>query len=333
MNLRPHFGVALLVVASACVSPGPKNAPEQPSAQIGDAKAQPVVDIWSAIDEGNLDLVRRLVVNGQLDVNSRQASGKTLLMESVSGNQPQIAAFLLDHGSAVNAIDSDGYTALHRAALQGSKQITKLLLANGADPNVATFKGGGTPLMMAAAADHLSISEALLAAGAAVDAKTPQEDTALYFAAFNRYTEITDLLLRHGADKSAEHRALLHVGAQDGHEGEVLQALQDGAAIDSFCPVGLNALMLAAEAGNLSVLKLLIERGANLELHGADGNTALHIAASKNQLEAVRLLVSAGASVDSQNVDGLSPLELARSSGQVDTARFLERNEKPRFGN
>ena len=83
-----------------------------------------------------------------------------LLMATASGHEA-LAIFLLDHGADQNAADSNGATALHYAVLQGMVaiasvsnhlavnsylfrpnmlELTKALLAHGADPNARDRK-------------------------------------------------------------------------------------------------------------------------------------------------------------------------------------------------
>ena len=47
-------------------------------------------------------------------------------------NSMQVVRMLLEQGASVNAIDTDGCTALHLAAQDGHERIVRLLLRNGA---------------------------------------------------------------------------------------------------------------------------------------------------------------------------------------------------------
>lgn len=52
-----------------------------------------------------------------------------------------ILEVLQKHGAKVNAVDTLGQTALHRAALAGHIQTCKLLLSFGADPSIVSLQG------------------------------------------------------------------------------------------------------------------------------------------------------------------------------------------------
>jgi ankyrin repeat protein len=65
--------------------------------------------------------------------------------------------------------------------------------------------------------------------------------------------------------------------------------------------------MRAAKAGDLVMMALLVEAGADTDRTNAAGETALHIAA--NLPKVVRFLTDEGASPDIKNGKGQSPLE------------------------
>jgi ankyrin repeat protein len=60
-------------------------------------------------------------------------SGWTPLHYAASGGDPQVIAFLLDKGAAIDATSPNGSTAVMMAALYGSETSVSLLLARGAD--------------------------------------------------------------------------------------------------------------------------------------------------------------------------------------------------------
>ena len=92
-----------------------------------------------------------------------------LTQASAAGDIPQVLA-LLDQGVDLGARDSEGKTALGRAAFQGHKEMVELLLAQGLDAN-ATGKYGKTALMAASSQGHPEVVKTLLANGAEVNAK------------------------------------------------------------------------------------------------------------------------------------------------------------------
>ncbi|MFZ0961010.1 MAG: ankyrin repeat domain-containing protein [Terriglobia bacterium] len=91
-------------------------------------------------------MAKLLLSLGKADVNARDSSGKTALHRAVNNYEEEIEVVkvLCENGADVSAKDSDGFTPLHEAA-GGKKDIVELLLAYGADPN-AEDEIGVTPL-------------------------------------------------------------------------------------------------------------------------------------------------------------------------------------------
>jgi hypothetical protein len=76
-------------------------------------------------------------------------------------------------------------------------------------------------------------------------------------------------------------------------------------------PDGITALRIAAGNGNVDVIELLLENGANvdeLDLSTEGGGTALHQAAYHSQIQAIRLLVDRGAKMEVCDVYEVLPL-------------------------
>jgi Ankyrin repeats (3 copies)/Prenyltransferase and squalene oxidase repeat len=91
--------------------------------------------------------------------------------------------------------------------------------------------------------------------------------------------------------------------------------------------------MIAAETGNIELVKLLLRKGANVNAVSASpvakvkngtialgGFTALMMASTYGPPEAVEVLLNAGAKVNTADVRGMTPLMLAVTSDRLDPA-------------
>jgi ankyrin repeat protein len=80
---------------------------------------------------------------------------------------------------------------------------------------------------------------------------------------------------------------------------------------------GQTALHEAARQGNVEIVKLLIDRGADINIITVDRNrgTALHDAALKGNMEIVKMLIEKGSNVNATNKSGGTVLAKAISSG------------------
>lgn len=103
----------------------------------------------SQLHISNLDLLFRC---GKVDVNSRNASSCTPLMQALQrpkiqrltntyGNMFDVVRFLLSKGASLNSQDDDGCTALMYAAWLGCSEVVKLLVHRGALVNIKNRRG------------------------------------------------------------------------------------------------------------------------------------------------------------------------------------------------
>ncbi|MYC91492.1 MAG: hypothetical protein F4X15_08490 [Gemmatimonadetes bacterium] len=159
----------------------------------------PVAD---AAERGDLEAVRALLRQGA-DVNTAQSDGMTALHWAASNNDIAIAKALLYAGATYRATTRiGGYTPLHLASRGGHAEVARLILEDGADPDILTSTGV-TAMHFAADADAAEVIEALAAHGGDVDARDSfAERTPLMFAAVRGADAAVRTLLNAGADVS-----------------------------------------------------------------------------------------------------------------------------------
>jgi hypothetical protein len=135
---------------------------------------------------------------------------------------------------------------LYQAALKGDLEAVGALLAAGARPDESG--PDGLPLCAAAAWDRVAVIEALLEAGADVNAKESGGWHALLWAAAN------------------------------GGAGAAQALIAAGAEVDTANEDGDTPLTLAARRGALGVVQALLGAGADTEKYDGDGDGPLDIA-------------------------------------------------------
>ena len=88
------------------------------------------------------------------------------------------------------------------------------------------------------------------------------------------------------------------------------------------------ALIFAASNGQVEMVQLLLERGANVNYTDhrlmSDGYSALHWAATKGRESTVSLLLQHGADRSLKSTDGLTALQLAKQRGHASIVKMLE---------
>lgn len=97
-----------------------------------------------------------------------------------------------------------------------------------------------------------------------------------------------------------------------GNLNDVKRLLKGGANINGTSALEMRPLISAARAGNATMLKLLISKGAKLEVEARypHGARAVHAAISGERLDALCVLLEAGVDYDARDGDGQTPLML-----------------------
>jgi ankyrin repeat protein len=226
------------------------------------------------------------------------------LVEAAMRDDSAAARALIAAGADVNVTDGDGSTPLHWAAHHGDLELTKTLLAKGANIRAATRIGSMTPLFMAARNGHAPVVSALLAAGASA------------------------------TDANGNGTTVLMVAAASGSADAVAELIAGGAPVDAVDSTnGQTALMFAAARNSTEAIKALLARGANPNLLtkvirlarvrvDANGDPLPAAEAEKSEKEAAgkkREERVFGATV----IGGMSALHFATREGHADAARAL----------
>jgi hypothetical protein len=86
---------------------------------------------------------------------------------------------------------------------------------------------------------------------------------------------------------------------------------------------GDTALMLATRAGELEVVRLLLQAGAAINARNHDGNNALWFACFRDRYDLIEQLVQAGIDIDNQNDNGATALMYAASAGKTEMVQCL----------
>jgi len=219
---------------------------------------------------------------------------------AMQGDDAEVGRLLKD-GFEVNAVQSDGATALHWAAYHGDAKLAELLLKAGADPAAAN-RNGSTPMWLAAERGDAAVLEELLDGGADANEALSLGRKPLMLAARSGVVDAVRVLLEHGADPNA-----------------------------SETERGTTALMQAADQGHAEVIALLVEHGANVAATSAavmrDGRTAA-LGNSEDPRDAVRRQVTA-ILCEEESPDMNALQQLVRESTDPVWKDLLSQNDNP----
>src|SRR4030043_1674919 len=97
--------------------------------------------------------------------------------------------------------------------------------------------------------------------------------------------------------------------------------------VNSRNSLGRFPLEMAAQTGQIDIIKFLLENGADVNLNRV-GATALHMAALYGgKTELIALLLEAGADINARTNNGETPLHYAKEAGHDDVVEYLEKKD------
>lgn len=289
--------------------------------------------LYIAAEAGAVEAAKKLVSLGADAGKAQlpQSSRAPLLQNIHTDNYKEMLSVLIGAGADINATDSSGNTALHRACDMAQTDKIMALLSFGANPNLVNIYGERAmdELMdnyTYRMTDTPEVIAALLRKGADPDISpmAEVEDGPLHRAVQYGHKKTVDLLLQHNAKVDAFTRGFaaktaLHIAAEHGRKEIAEALLQNGANPLKTDSQSRNALHLAAHNGNKDIVGLLLTQdGIDINTKDHFGRTPLHHACLREKEDAAALLLSAGADADMHDNNGFTPLQLAVHMGNTD---------------
>ncbi|HEX6222859.1 MAG TPA: ankyrin repeat domain-containing protein [Chryseolinea sp.] len=151
----------------------------------------------------------------------------------VCGKIDDVKYSLMQDKTVVNKFSNDGFTPLSLAAFFNQTAIAKLLLKNGADPNLAATNASKVnALHSAIAKENYELCKLLLEQGAKVNSTQMQNVTALHSAAHRGNLKMVQLLVDNGAEinlKMDNGDTAISIAERENHKEikDYLEGVQD----------------------------------------------------------------------------------------------------------
>ncbi|XP_049320598.1 caskin-2 isoform X1 [Astyanax mexicanus] len=227
----------------------------------------------------------------------------------------------------VNYQDSDGFSALHHAALTGTVDLLSLLLEAQATVDIKD-SNGMRPLHYAAWQGKAESVLMLLRAGASVNGVSQDGQIPLHLAAQYGHYEVSEMLLQHQSNPCMVNKAKktpLDLACEFGRlkvaqlllSSNMVVALLEGNGRDN------TPLHLAARNGHKDIIRLLLKSGIDINRTTKAG-TALHEAALYGKTEVVKLLLDAGIDVNIRNTYTQTALDIVNQFTTCHASRDIK---------
>jgi ankyrin repeat protein len=301
---------------------------------------------------GNVEAAKLLLDHGAT-VDAREAfGGQTALMWAAARRHPPMIDLLLAHGADVDARST-------------ARDYQRHITAEGRPKSLDS--GGFTPLLYAARENCIECIDVLLAKGADIDLADPDGVSPLHLAVMNANWDLAKKLIEAGADVNqwdifGAAPLFTAVGGRSRNDGgrasidppnettgmQVVQLLLERGANPNmqlfFRPAnvrgatnlrGSTPLIRAASNNDMEVVKLLLANGADATVYQADRQTPIHAvlagrATEKDAIELIKILHDAGTDVNVvalivhiEEIRGGSALHYAVRKRYKDVIRLL----------
>mgnify|MGYP000079041106 CR=1 FL=1 len=270
--------------------------------------------LHSAERDSNVTEMKLTLPRG-FSVDSRNATGRTLLMNAALNGNVQAVKSIMKRGADPSLMDNRGWNTLHHAAQGGDTDVISLIHTH--LPNIESKTGEGyTPLMVAAFCGKLHSVKWFLEKGATVACEDKTGRNTLHHAAAGGDTDIISLIHTHLPNiesKTGEGYTPLMVAAFCGKLHLVKWFLEKGATVTSVGSNRWNVLHFAAQGGDPDTIDLILTHLPDIESKTADGETPLIIAVLHGKLQGVKCLLERGANPSAKDNDGQDSLHHASS--------------------
>jgi len=188
-----------------------------------------------AAQGGHLEIVKLLHDEGGLELlEAVDDDGYTAIISAAECGHPLVVHALIDYGANIDRLNKWGKTALSKALVGKHVECARILIEAGADINTDTIAGQKALFYAADGVDH-HVLQSILDRGANANSRSNfsnKGETALMWAAAEGRLRCVEALIQAGADVNARSNAgvgALGQARSNGHLGCVRALLEAGA--------------------------------------------------------------------------------------------------------
>ncbi|MDM8335451.1 ankyrin repeat domain-containing protein [Wolbachia pipientis] len=266
-------------------------------------------------------------VSNSVSTQAKSEGKKITVVELEESSASEALIQKLFSNDDLNAKDSMGYTALHKAVFSKRFDEVKLLIDKGARVDVQD-KHGLTPLFYSVMNNDEKMIKLLVETGNA-NVNLGKYNNPLGIAITRGYIKSAEYLINKGANLDQQDsigRTLLHKAAEDGNLAAVKFLIDHGARLDVLDTWNNTPLHVAANVkvnkGHIEIADYLIKNGANINL--THNYTPIHLAITRGNLDMVKCLIDNGADLYIKRACDGTPLAYAKQQGQVEIVNYMD---------
>ena len=291
--------------------------------------------LWASL-RCSSEFIKTLIDLGA-EANARREDKCTPLILATDWNNYMAVHLLTKIGADTDAEQMEGKAALHFASFR-SANITQCLIESGCNVNLQSTTGR-TPLHLAVQNKQKHVVKMLLENNADVGKRDKQDrnDRVILVRGKDKgkpawhFVEVKKTLtglfykrIKSGSLDVADFGTVLASGwgtdPPDSKREQILKAHSENTVEIK----DKTALHIACEIGDVAIMDLLVEHGADFNALDADGFTPLQLAAIRGNMKVVKKLVDLKADVNLTTADDKDAADYAKMNEEAEIEEFLK---------
>ena len=246
--------------------------------------------------KGKREIAEYLLDNG-LEVDAQNHNKQTPLHLAATTGYLEVVKLLVDRGADLEAKTYRGRTPAFVTLVENSSaEIVKYLIEKGTDIN--SMDSNGTSLLVRACErKYPEIVDLLLDLGVKLPTAKGEVFNLISYAAYVDHPRLYSLLREKNRDidLSRYEAYLVQRAAEAGSDRILEQFINEGFPVDKANMYGNYAIHLAAKGGHLDAAMILLKHGADVHQKNKLGKTAIHFALDYGHLDMASQLKHQGA--------------------------------------
>ncbi|XP_061741676.1 ankyrin repeat and EF-hand domain-containing protein 1a isoform X1 [Nerophis ophidion] len=287
-------------------------------------------------DQAQVEMMVNLGVQNLINLTEPQ-NGTGALHMAVAANNQDLVRFLLSLRAHPDIQNKRGHTPVMLAAELGNEGIVKMLAHHDADMSMQDNEGKGVLFYcIYPTKRHTRCLQVVLEYQADVN-NVSSQGTHVFQLMCQHAKEcapMCHMMLAQGADPNAADQktgvTALMEAAKAGSLDLVRDILKRRGNPNALDEKRLSAVHYAAMGGFFEVIVLLSAFSADMNIINVDENTALHYAAQTGDVNCCKFLAQRGCNAKVKNREGLLPRQIAKDAGHKPAMKELRKAEQQR---
>lgn len=261
--------------------------------------------------------ILRLLIEAQCLVDAKDIDGNTALHHAAMSGHLECVKTLLEAGASINASNNQFWTPLTNASYWNQPEVVKLLLEKGADPFWKN-KDGRNPLHELCRSksekkeDLVTCLRLLVARMKELEKMVVDSNETSPHPLRNSINQngYTDSVVEKAEANTSHREMMMLTDWIPLKAGDSALELRSSPANDWDSEADFTPLIFASYHGNCSLVRTLLEMGANINAVDRNGWTPLHWAAQQHRVDVTCILLRNGANRRARDSHGHMPYEV-----------------------